>query len=259
MDTKPYISQALSVISYDRKGDIRLQQAVAEKAFSKLFPTQSQQTNVPDDFDSTVSRLVFSAGPKKLTISQKAVQITFTFKPNEKSIDEQLKIFKLSVKELYPAFDKFLGSKEIKEAAVILFVNYPDQRSTSELNEYLYERFIKVSPLSDLASIQFQLGFKTPDHYFANIEANVYEIHSKEFDPPLDAQSAAVVVNMEDIPVVERGLLVKLDINSRPQRSAGDFSKMTNPENILSKLDEYVITMNTFMGFPEIKLHAAKR
>lgn len=243
-----YISQTLIVINYERNQKIRLKQADAEKAFARLFPnSQSSQTNVPDEFEPSVPRIVFNAAPKELTISQVATQLKLEFPRNDKTTDDQIKILNKNVRDLFFGFDDFLGKNAIRETAIIFLLRYPSEQTNLEMHTYLYDRFFKTQPLAELAAISFVLGFKTLDSFFVNIEANVYELRGQEFNPPV---LTPIAINLESVPVLEKGYGVKLDVNTRPQKQIAEFSRIMNYDELLSKTTGMLNTwVDDFMGF----------
>jgi len=244
-----YINQAISVISFERVGDVRLKQAVAEKAFAKLFNAQSEQTNIPDEFDPSAARIVFSDTRKQMTISQVAVQLIFGFGRQSKlKVKEAIDIFEKNAWDLFRGFDRFLGKAAIRETAAIMSLNYPSDEDADEMHRHLYDRFVKISPYGDLASINLQLGFKTKDKFFLNLAAAVYELHAKEFLPPAVLPVPAVV-NLSEIPIVERGYGLKIDINTRPQRQEENFEDMKDPKPLLTKIRKAIQDdADTFIG-----------
>jgi hypothetical protein len=241
-----YIPQLICVISFERTKDIRLRQAQAEKAFTKQFTTQSEQTNVPDDFDPTTPRLVFSDARRQLTISQLAVQLVMGFdRASKKTLDETFSTVEKSVHELFKGFDHFMGKKAIRETAAVAVLNYPQDQSVDSMHAHLHERFIKVPARGDLASINLQLGYKTKDDYFLNLTASVYQLFTKEFSPPV--MPGAVNIELKD--PIERGFVLKVDINSKPQRQKNRFDEMQDAKPLMRKLRTFLLEeADTFMG-----------
>jgi len=171
-----------------------------------------------------------------MTISQVAAQLVLGFGRQSKlKVKDAVDTFEKNAWELFRGFDRFLGKAAIRETAAIMSLNYPSDADNDKMHRHLYERFIKIAPYGDLASINLQLGFKTKDKFFLNLAAAVYELRAKEFSPPAVTPVTAVV-NVSEIPVVERGYELKVDINTRPQRQEENFEDMKDPKPLLAKI-----------------------
>jgi hypothetical protein len=213
-----YISDATYVVRFKtRNVQIRLKQGDAEKAFGRLFPTQSQQTNLPDDFDPNAPRIIFRAPHKTLSISQVGCQLEFAFEKGEKSLADQIEIIRKNVKEFNEQLTTFVPQESLGETAIILSVNYPCAQSMESMHKHLWDRFFKQQPHGDLASFSFKVGYRTPEQLFLNYEPSVYQLRLAEFQPQV---SAPTFLNIESIPVIEEGFGVRVDINDKPKYMA---------------------------------------
>lgn len=244
--TKKYISDAICVMSFNQDKEIRLKQASAEKTFEAFLSTQSIQTNVPDDFDPTAPRLIFQAKNKQLVISQVATQLSLSFEPKTKSLIEQLDIIAKNAERFYSGVVEFKGEGELKESGIIVSLNYPSDESQQIMNEYIYNHFFKIRSLGEVASANFKVGFKDSELFYINFEAMVYELHKKEFKPTVSRQ----VIKIADIPIVERGYMVKIDLNNRPMLTGSQIAANRKLDGIMKKVSAIVLNeIDKFMGF----------
>lgn len=244
---KPYISQAICIISYELDKDIRYAQKAAEDHFGPMFSTQSQQTNVPDDFDPNAPRLIFQAGQagsKQLMLSQAAAQYMLGFESSsEKSLDEQLGIISRNVKDFGSRTARFKSPKEIKEYALILNINYPSKELTRDMmSSYLHQRFFSFSPLGNVAATSLKVGYLVPEQLYLNITSDIYELRKGQFK----AEAGSQHVDLTTLPLAEQGFLVQIDLNTKPKTNCdiGDLDVIIDVSaNFIEK------TLPDFMGF----------
>jgi hypothetical protein len=142
---------------------------------------------------------------------------------------------------------RFKSKESLRENALVVTINYPTDLTQDEMHEFLYQRFFKIDHIAKLASLSFKLGFRTSDDYFENLEANVYELRVKDFDPPILATS---VIDLSQIPVVEKGYSVKIDVNNKPMVMDEKKYLDVGPEGTIAKVVELAMTgADKFMGF----------
>lgn len=242
---RTYISQAICIVSYERDTNIRYAQKLAEDCFGPLFGMQSQQTNVPDDFDPATARLIFQggqAGSKQLLLSQVAAQFMLGFESaSEKNLTEQLAIITRNAKDFAARATQF--KPDIKECALILNVNYPNMRSSRDLmSRHLHRRFLTFEPIGEIAATSFKVGYLLPEQLFFNITADIYEVRKGQFKAEPRTQN----IDISALPIAEQGFLVQIDSNSRPKQDGN----INDLENILKRTSNYVIeSLPVFMGF----------
>lgn len=244
---QPYISQAICIVSYKLDKDIRYTQKSAEDCFGPLFSAQSQQTNVPDDFDPNAPRLVFQtgqAGSKQLLLSQVAAQFMLGFEAaSDKNLSEQLSIISRNVKDFGGRTTRFKSPDQVKECALILNLNYPSKKlSRDAMSSYLHERFFSFKPKGAVAATSFKVGYLLPEQLFFNISSDIYELRKGQFHTEPRSQN----IDLATLPIAEQGFLVQIDSNSRPKAN-GDIEDLNI---ILEKSSEFVLnTLPEFMGF----------
>lgn len=210
-----YVSNAIYVVGFKNPDvSIRLKQGDAERVFGSMFNAQSEQTNLPDNFDPTAARITFKSNRKSLSISQAACQIQLEFERDGIAIDEQLSAIEKNIFDFHRHLLTFKPQAELSGTALVINLNYPCSKGQDAMHEHLYKRFfVERQNPGPLASIAFQLGFKTDDNFFLNYTANVYELRAAKFDPPILATQP---IRVEDVPIVEVGFGVKIDVNDKP-------------------------------------------
>ncbi|OFZ66436.1 MAG: hypothetical protein A2V79_08995 [Betaproteobacteria bacterium RBG_16_56_24] len=219
-----YISEAICLIQYKAiDGKIRHRVADAESAFADIFSGQSQQTNVPDNTDPNIPRLIFQGGHKQLSISQKACQFSLGFANNEKTIDEQLAIITKNLSAFQNDVFKFKPKDQLGECAIILSVNVPCKEGRDSTLQHIYNRFFKVDQQAEygkLASYSFKVGYETSNQCYLNYETDVYEL--RKLDVPQPTTFGQVVqIAVKDGAVIEEGVRIRVDVNNKPKvRSA---------------------------------------
>lgn len=244
--TKAYISQAVYLVGHQPDKRVRYRQEEAEQAFRSLFSTQSQQTNVPDEVDPSAPRLLFQAPHKQLLLSQVSVQLTLGFESASKDLAHQLEIIARNVRDVQNRIEQYKPKNELKEGALVFSINFPTPLSRDAMADYIHRRFFQIDPIASVASASYKAGYLTPDEFFLNIEVDVYEMRRAEINQP---QIGMQTINFLDMPIVEQGYGVKIDINNKPQLSRADYCN-PGPEPFLSKTSAFVSEkLNTFMGF----------
>lgn len=240
---KAYISQATYVAGNELDKRIRYKQEAAEECFRSFFTAQSQQTNVPDDFDPTQPRLIFQAPHKQLLLSQVSSQLTLGFDSASKRIDQQLEIITKNFKDIHSRIENFKTKQELKECALVVVMSFPSTESRVDLSEYIYNKFLTIKPLADIASTSIKAGYQLKSGIFLNLEIDVYEKRRGEI------QSHQMVFNISDLPVIEVGISVKIDINNRPQSQQAGYEN-PGPHKLLELMSDYMKKdIYTLMGF----------
>lgn len=245
-----YISHALSLVSFKVVEEkIRLRQADAERAFGPMLNVQSQQTNVPDAADPNTPRIVFSTGNNALSISQIGCQLDLGFERNGAVLEEQLATVQELVNQFYRCVLNFKPEADLGGVALVIDVNFPTSLGKTAMQQHLYDRFfVKRSEPGTLASLTFQIGYETPERYFLNFTANVYELRALQFDSNTPRPE---IINVLDVPVVEEGFGIKIDVNDRPRAMAGLY-KVEPPDELISKTFAFVrSTGHEILGFDD--------
>jgi hypothetical protein len=246
-----YISEAVCLIQYKAiDSKIRHRVAEAENAFADIFSGQSQQTNVPDNTDPSIPRLIFQAGHKQLSISQKACQFSLGFERNEKTIVEQLAIITKKLSVFQNDVLKFKPKDELGECALIVNINIPCKEGRDSLLQHVYNRFFKIDQQAvygKLASYSFKVGYETSNKCYLNYEADIYEL--RKLDVPQSIVSGQVMrVDIKDSPVIEEGIGIRVDVNNKPKVHSTSYSYSGIEELvpiasdfITAKIDELII------------------
>lgn len=230
---KAYISQAIYLAGNELDKRIKYKQELADEIFGTFVSASSQQTNLPDDFDPSQPRLIFQGPKKQIIISQISSQLSMGFDAASRDISEQFEIVLKNSREMHSRSEKFSGRDKLKESALVVTLSFPSTANRAELSTFIHSKFVKFAPISDVASSSVKVGYLAKDNLFLNIEVDVYERR--------EGILASNITSPNDIlklPVVEMGINVKLDINSKPQTSLASFSN-EGPEQIIALMSEY--------------------
>lgn len=209
-------------------------------AFGGMISGQSQQLNVPDSADPNIARIMFASGKKNLTISQLAVQLALAFDATL-DVAKQLTIVEKNVRDFHHRVPQFKELSNFSTNALILHINFPSTETSDRLNEFLYEKLIKPTPVGEVASVQTTLGFKFGD-IFANVGASIYE--SRQFNAMIEQGTAPIMqtIDLKSLPVVERGLQITLDINNRPRQLADPDVVAQEPDSLIEVIHQMLST-----------------
>ncbi|WP_346397470.1 hypothetical protein [Pseudomonas syringae] len=230
---KAYISQAIYVAANELDKRIRYKQEAAEEAFGSFISAQSQQTNIPDDFDPTQPRLIFQSAHKQMVVSQVACQLSLGFESASKSIDAQIGIIFKNIEECHKKIVQFRGQETLKENALVIVLSIPSDGTREEISEFVYSRFIKMPRFSQIASSSAKVGYLLDNGVFLNIEADVYEKRGGTVQA-----TAGSTFDLNTLPILEMGVSIKVDINTKP-RAVEDGYINDGPSEIISLMKEY--------------------
>jgi len=230
---KAYISQAIYVASNELDKRIRYKQEQAEEAFSSFISAQSQQTNLPDDFDPTQPRLIFQSGRKQMVISQLASQLSLGFDSSDKGVIPQLDTVLKNVKEAHKKIEHFKGKENLKENALVITISFPSTASRSELSDFIFSRFLKMPKFGEIASSSVKSGYFLESGYFINIETDVYEKRGGHVQV-----AAGTPIDIMSLPIIEIGISVKVDLNSKPKASEPGFTN-NGPDEMIEIMNNY--------------------
>jgi hypothetical protein len=228
--SKPHMSLTYVLNFLDLDKRVRLEQARAEDVFGSLVNGQSQQTNLPDDFDPNQPRIIFPSEKKTIFISQVACQFVLNFPPSEFSWKEKMEISK---KNINLFVDKAFEFKSNYHAQTLsLEFRYPSSNSSVELASYIYDRFLKIDPAGDIAASVLQIGFSFEGLYL-NLNVNPYE--SRKMPEP---SSTTTFIRAETLPIVESGIQIRIEANNLPDLQAG-LTKDGTAERLMAAVEKF--------------------
>lgn len=230
---KAYISQAIYVASNVLDKRIRYKQEQAEEAFGSFISAQSQQTNLPDDFDPAQPRIIFQSGPKQMIISQIASQLSLGFDSAGKGVESQLETVLKNVKEVQRKIEQFKSREDLRENALVITLSFPSSASRADMSEFIFSRFLKMPKYSEVASSSVRVGYLLNDGFFLNIEADTYEKRGGSIQATMGAP-----LDLMSLPIVEEGISVKIDINTRPRAAKSDYIS-NGSEEIITLMRDY--------------------
>ncbi len=221
---EPYkLVHAICVVSFNMDHDLRYKIREIEQSFVSVFSAQVQAigTNVPDIAPPAIPRFMLQSGPKQIAVSQMTVQIELNFNDQDKKFDETLEIIQKNFKKFWSGVIKFKTINEVKDIGMVLTLNKPLKTSQAEISQRLFDRFFKITPLGNVASAGFQVGFlDNSDHIFYNISANHYEMRELMVNGDKPSDPTIFINDVGNWPIKELGIELKLDVNSKPMLEA---------------------------------------
>lgn len=250
-ETKKSIGQVVFVVSFERDATIRTRQFEIEKAFESLVHGPSVNTNMPDDHPPQAPRIILG-GQHQVTalFSQVMAQLTISVdNSNDKPLETIIASITKKINLFQNCLDTIVPHGQQRERGIVLTVVYPLD-STKFPDEvvfgYIQNKFLKVEPRGVPASVQFTAGYRTDDNYFFTLTLAQYQKFKSEIISP--DISTTQFIDISSLPVVESGLELKVDVNSRPL-----LKNIVQPEDvtsaILKKAFDFVLSeADTFMG-----------
>lgn len=216
------ISQVLFVISYERDLTIRTKQFDIENFFTPLITGASVNTNLPDDFNPQAPRVTLKKDRLAVNFSQLTAQLTIDIdNANKKSltiiqssIDKQINLFQACV-------DKIIPRDKQRERGLILTIFYsldPVKYSDRAVFDYIQSNFFKIPPLGEPASAQFNVGYKTNDNFFITLAVTQYKVAGGK----ISTRQGIELLDLTSLPIIDSGIELKVDINSRPLVGANE-------------------------------------
>lgn len=249
-ETKKSIGQAVFVVGFERDATIRTRQFEIEKAFASLIHGPSVNTNMPDDHPPQAPRVMLGQHQVTAIFSQVMAQLTISVdNSNDKSLETITASITKKINLFQDCLDTIVPRGQQRERGLVLTVIYPLD-STKFPDEvvfrYIQDNFLKVEPRGMPASAQFTAGYRTDDNYFFTLTLAQYKKFKSEITP--HDISTTQFIDIMSLPVVESGLELKVDVNSRPL-----LNNVAQPEDvtrtILKKAFDFVLSeADTFMG-----------
>lgn len=210
------ISQVLFVISYERDLTIRTKQFDIEKALNPLVTDPSVNTNLPDDFNPQAPRVTLKKERLAIHFSQLTAQLTIDIdNTNSKSLDTIQSSIDKKINLFQACVDKIIPKEKQRERGLILTILYPidaTQVSDKAVFNYIQSNFFKKPPFGEPASAQFNVGYKTNDNFFITLAVAQYKVAAGK----IPAMHTGEVIDIKSLPIVDSGIELKVDINSRP-------------------------------------------
>ncbi|SJM91152.1 hypothetical protein CRENPOLYSF2_2080003 [Crenothrix polyspora] len=242
------ISQVLFVIGYMRDSAIRTKQFDIEKALTPLIVGSSVNTNLPDDFNPQAPRVTLRQGRLSVHFSQLTAQLTIDIdNTNGKSLDVIRDSIAKKINLFQDCVDKIIPHEQQRERGLVLTMLYPidsTQFSDEDVFNHIQSNFFKISPLGEPASAQLNVGYKTDDNFFITLSVAQYKMAAGE----VPTMSVAEWFDITKLPVIESGIELKIDVNSRPLVDIAD-QPADVTSVILKKTFDFVMDeADKFMG-----------
>jgi len=242
------IDQVLFVIGYTRDSTIRTKQFDIEKALLPLIDGQSINTNLPDDFNAQAARVSLSRGRLSVHFSQVTAQLKIDIdNTNGKSIEVIRDSIAKKINLFQTCVDKIIPHEQQRERGLVLSALYSidsTKYSDEAIFEYIQSNFFKVSPLGKPASAQFNIGYKTNDNFFITLSVMQYKIAGGEIPAISDRQS----FDLMSLPVIDSGIELKIDVNSRPLVDMEDQQTDVTTAILKKSFDFVIDEADKFMG-----------
>ncbi|HGL6721638.1 hypothetical protein NTJ56_05670 [Burkholderia contaminans] len=233
----PSLAQVAFLLHFSEvQTKVRFTQGDAEVAFGAFGSGQSQQTNVLDDADPSVPRIVFAKAKKNIAISQLAVQYAQGFDPGECPVNEQVPNILSTARSFYDQALEYRSVENYASLGMVLMVNYPSTSPTDEIHKFVYDRFVALPSLGDVASVQMTLGFKISD-LFVNLGASVYE--TRQFDFKGLTPFKSISMRLDQLAVIAKGMQINLDVNSRARVGERAVNRQAM-EDVISMATEFL-------------------
>jgi hypothetical protein len=234
----PFIQSANFVLSFaDLAQQVRFEQPAAEAAFRGLMGVQSTQTNVPDEADPTIPRIVFHGPHKALQISQISCQIDMSFERSDLPISEQIEVIAKNARAFFDRALTFRNAEAFRSTGLVIEINVPTRIGTTDSLQHLFDRFIKFPQIGEIASLQTSIGFKYRE-YFVSITTNTYE--KRQFHAPINP-SKVTFFNLEHAQLLDQGISYKVDVNNR-SRAASENLGAEAPEALVATMKDFLST-----------------
>lgn len=244
---KKLISQAIFVIGFDRDLTVRTRQFEIEKAMTSLVNAPSVNTNIPDDFNPQAPRVTMSGGDISVQFSQITAQLTINVdNSNAKPIEVITESITKRINLFQSILDKVIGIDKQLERGMVLVVSYPvdlDKTADEELAEYIASSFTKVQSFGKPQNVGINVAYKTDDNYFITLTVAQYK---QAISDLVGTQSQ--FIDFAKLPVTEKGIELKIDINSRPLLASANTPKDVT-KIVLDKSFDFLLNQaDNFMG-----------
>jgi hypothetical protein len=181
-----------------------------------LIECSSANTNLPDDFNPQAPRVTMRQKQLSVHFSQLAAQLTIDIdNTNDKSFDVIRDSINKKINLFQNCVDKIISPKLQRERGLVLSISYPvdsAQFTNEAIFEYIQSNFFKIPPLGKPASAQFTAGYKTDDNFFVTLSVGQYQM----LESKLPNTSATQWLDVATLDIIESGVELKIDVNSKP-------------------------------------------
>jgi len=236
---KPAITNCIYLLNFRSLAEkVRFDQQAAEEAFSGFVGGGSQQTNVPDEMDPNLPRIILAGKSRFVSVSQTACQFNISLGFDQSTFEAQFSSIEKNILDFHRCALEFKKVDSFGMSAIVLETNFSSELKISDIQSYLYSTFIRAPVVGDIASTQFSLGYKV-DNHFMNIGASVFELRNVDFS--LGARPVhPLMLDLDKVPVQQVGLTFKFDINDRPRFSFDPNASSEDPKDILLRLRRFL-------------------
>jgi hypothetical protein len=184
-----------------------------------------------------------------LVISQVGCQLSQTFEKGAMPFERQLDVVRKNIIDFNSRLPTFKARETFSESALVLSINVPSELTQQEMHNHLAEHFLKSDPLGELASFSLKVGYKTSENLFLNLETDVYEMRRADIPTP-DPSGAPTFLLIAQLPIVENGFGVKIDVNDKPRMLQDKAYVINGPEELMTSAFAFVNEQfDEVMGF----------
>jgi hypothetical protein len=215
----PYVARAALVLGHAPDLRIRYRSEEAERTFLPVLTAQAISTNTADVEPHEAPRLLLSQGNKLVSLSVDRAQLLMTFGRSDLKIEQAYQAARKNARLFAEGVAKFQEKTAAPATGFVVEINLPSDAPDSELAKVVSDHLYKGPIIGEMSSLQILAGFKDDNLLFNTIHIYGYELRSAS---GTFTSAPPSVFNVSHLPVHERGLAVKFDVNNRPRQDSPD-------------------------------------
>lgn len=200
------------------------------KGFKKIAANLDGNIKIIQDVDALppeVPRVTIQAKDMYVNFGLNRIEVGIKGSRKHVRNEDLISSYKHQLKEVELLMLSYIQDIGVKEnfIGMIAPVRFPQDINISKelLIKMLYEILIGKNN-SALATFSFKIGLIV-DSFYENYEVSDYEIKNVGINPSSDSSS---LINLDDYPTVEKGLLILIDVNNKPQSTFHFSTDYTN-------------------------------
>lgn len=225
------LQSILFVRRFPRDDDVRKKQFQFEEQLRDTFPGPAKVLNLPPNAPPDAPRFFLVEGPRTLTVTAIATQLTLDFTDG---VPSKLNIFDTINKyasRLDRAYEAIFAEQSQAYAGIVITIQRSYAGADVDVARYICENFLKMDP-STVNTAAATFGGGDAD-FFRTVEVSQYQ-QLTEFAQLTPGVATPIFIDFDfGLQTPERGLQIRIDVNTKPKKEDAGAAKFARVVPIL--------------------------
>jgi hypothetical protein len=214
---KCYFDSLKIILNHSIQEDMLLSYISLFKNISLALNAEIKINQATDSVPPEIPRITIVSKEYLLNFGLNRIEVSIKGSRKHVRYTELYPIYKHQLQKIELLIQDYLNQTGIKEnfIGILAPIRYPQYINLTKdfIIKKLYERLVTKDSAEELANFSFKIGLKC-NNIYENYEISDYEVKNVTIQPSLMRPS---VVNLDEFPTVERGILIIIDVNNKPQ------------------------------------------